>query len=342
MNNFIGISVNNTGIKIASLKNRRSFFVVENLYHHQSLIPFNKNVSLADKELIKKNIELSLNLSRSNIKNIVLSFPETIVYTRLITIPFVNEKEIEEAVFWSVKPMLPVDVDLLNISFIVVQKKFVNNLNYLDVYVVAINKDIVDNYINIFEDLNLNLLAIETESVAISRLLYFLNNKILSQDTLIFDFGSDTSNLIISKNGYPIFSQSFSIGSNTINKSISADFGIDFIQSEKIKREIGIDTNNSKVYSSISPILEIIASEISKLVIYYKEKLNNNSLNQLVIAGGGSALKNLDIFLSSKFNFKVIKSIDLYNRNLLFNKNLDIDLLPHFEVPIGLSLKGYV
>jgi len=362
---FFGINIGSYSIKITYIKNihkNKPYIenIIENsLVHNSNTLLAEENNNTISNELSRILISTYKNSKIKN-RNCVLSISEKNVYSRLITIPYVNNaKENNEAIIWSVKSLLPLPIEQLNISYLEIGEKKLNNIVYKDWYVVAANKEYIDTLNKIFEDIDLNLLAIETESVSLSRLISYLklknlnyNNNTYSSDSVIIDIGFDSSTIIISRNSVPMFSQSINIGSNSLTKALVRELNIDNQQAEILKQNINLvdissfqqeDNSKYKILKAIEPILDIFITEISRVLVYYKEKLLGNNIDYIFLTGGGALLKGLDVYLNNKLNINNIYTFNLTNI-FRINKNIDnyyIQKINSFSVPIGLCLKGY-
>ena len=359
---FFGINIGSYSIKIAYVKNvDKNKPYIENITENSLLS--NINTLLEDNNnIIELNKIIMSSYKNSKIKNrnCVLSISEKNVYSRLITIPYVsNSKENNEAIIWSVKSLLPLPIEQLNISYLEIGEKKINNIVYKDWYVVAANKEYVDTLHKIFDDIDLNLLAIETESISLSRLINYwklrslnYNNNLYNADSLIIDIGFDSSTIIISRNGVPMFSQSINIGSNSLTKALVRELNIDNQQAEIIKQNINLldissvpqeDKPEYKILKAMEPILDIFITEISRVLVYHKEKLLGSNVDFIFLTGGGALLKGLDVYLNNKLNINNIYTFNLTNI-FKINRNINNSYLQRinsFSVPIGLCLKGY-
>ncbi len=66
----------------------------------------------------------------------------------------------------------------------------------INILVMATNKDVVDNYLDIFDSLHLKVVALEPESLSMARSLIAQD----SEDyTLLIDLGSRSSNFAVCK-----------------------------------------------------------------------------------------------------------------------------------------------
>jgi len=194
------------------------------------------------------------------------------------------------------------------------------------------------------EAAGVNLLAVETESLALTRMVVYNYPQFAKKDIMIVDMGAENTNVILSRNGIVMFSQTISTGSNAITKVISSDLGVDMVQAEKYKITYGLDPNQAdgKVARSIEPILQIISAEIVRTLSYYKEKIGGTGISEVFVSGGGSDLLKFNEYLQSKLNIGVINSNPIANfeQDPTLGQKLQNVHLSSFNVALGLSLKG--
>ena len=327
---FFGINIGKDKIKIIQVKKEGE--------QKEKLIGIGSvpsSVSLVSNESEDGNTELATEISRGakvagvDTKNCVISIPELSVYSRLLTLPKVNENEVEESIHYALKPLIPVPIESVNITFLPVDEIKNENGVLVNWYAVAAPKQLVDRDVKILEKAGLNLLAIETESLALVRMVYFCHEIPQGRDVMIIDIGAETTNMIIARNSVVVFSQSVSTGSNAMTKVIAADFGISESEAEKYKVTYGLDfqAGEGKIAKSIEPIVQIILGEISRTLTYLRERISGESVDSVYLTGGGSALKGLDIYMKEKLSLNVMTS------NLL--SHLDID--PKLNTKIGSS-----
>ena len=275
-------------------------------------------------------------------KNAVVALPEEKVYSRILTTPAMNEDEVHEAIPWALKSLIPVPLENVNISFIKVSSYEKDGLEYQEWYTVAAPISIVEDYVNLFEMAGLNLLAIETEVISITRSQVFGLN--LKENVLIVDIGDNVTNLIIAKNTGPYFSQSFSTAGSSFTKAISQDYKIDSATADKYKFAFGLDNTKGegKIYRTLSPVADLIVNEIIRINNYYQEKLKGNRLEKILITGGTSSLPKIQEYIFEKVNVKTESISPLHffkdsSEKLKIETGMNTAV---FNVVTGLSIKG--
>jgi len=301
--------------------------------------------SLSEKgldELVKKTKEL-LKSSKIRTKNCVASIPESSIYSRLVTLPSMPDSEIDEAIHWAAKPLMPVDIEEMNVSYSKIDEYNKDGKKFVNWYVVGANKSLIQKYLNFFSKCGLKLLAVETESLAIARM--FTVNYNIYNDSMIVDIGAENTNIIVERNGSILFSQTQNVGSNAINKVISSDYGVSDAEAEEYKKQYGLDFNQGegKIASSIAPVVDQIIAEINKTIAYYKNKITGNGLSKVYITGGGSSMPLLDSYMNQKLSIEV-ELVDIFKKvKINGRKEKELKELNRnsFNIATGLALKGY-
>ncbi len=340
---FFGLDFGHNSVKLAEIKMENNSATIVKL----SSSSVSGNLIDDDTEIGINNTaeELKKAYKASGIKtkNCVMSVPEVSIFSRLITIPAVKDEEITETIHWSLKPLIPIAIDKVNISFLKIDDIKINNKDYQNWYVVAAPKNLVERMQSITTKAGLNLLAVETEALAVARMATF--NESMQGDVMIVDMGAESTNVILARNGVVTFSQIINTGSEAITKVIAADYGIDMVQAEKYKTTFGLDASqgDGKIAKAIEPIMQIVLGEISRTVTYFNERISTqNSISKVFLTGGAAKLPALDKYLSEKLSIET-KLIELNTNRFKLSSEVKNELnqlnINSFSVSIGLGLK---
>lgn len=339
---FFGLDLGHNSIKLAQLKRNGDKAQLVDIGSTPTLGGILDNNSEAGLSALSNELSKAHKASGINSKNCVVSVPEVSVFSRLLTLPIVKDEEVSESIHWALKPLIPVPLENVNVSFLQIDEKKVEDKSVANWYVVAAPKSLIDNLKIVMDKASLNLLAVETEALAIARMVAFSNSAI--KDLMVLDFGAESSNIILVRNGVVVFSQSISTGSNALTKVIAADFGIDNVQAEKYKTSFGLDFSNGdgKIARSLEPIMKILVSEISRTYTYFKERVGGSEIKNLFLTGGGSLLPKLDEYLTKEVGIPTAIVNPLQNISLSGNVKKEVDQvnIHSYSVAIGLGLKS--
>jgi len=275
----------------------------------------------------------------SKIKNkqIVVALPEFSVFTRFLEFPGVKKEELKDAVFYEAKQYIPVPIEEVRMSYVPIG--FNESKNAPRVLLVAAPLKVIETYINITEMAGLEVVAIETESVALGRAMFRATNQ---KHIVMLDFGANSTDMSIMMDGYLVFSQSISIGSDSLTQAIVNKFNFEYNQAEEYKRNYGVTPNvlEGKIYEVLSPIMESIMLEVSRGIEFYKNKTLSPAPTEYLLTGDGALLPGLAEYISNALH--VNASIANPWVNIAVNNKFK-DIIsksgPSYSVAIGLALK---
>ena len=284
-------------------------------------------------DVLKKLYEAS----RIKNKSVVMALPEFSVFTRFLEFPGVKQEELKDSVYFEAKQYIPMPLEEVQLSYITIG--FNQEKNAPRVLLVAAPRKVIDIYINVAVEAGLELIAIETESVAMGRAMYRSTNK---RDLVMLDFGANSTDMSILSEGYLVFSQSIAIGSDSLTQSIVNKFNFEYSRAEEFKRNYGVVDNvlEGKIYNVLSPIIESILVEVRRGIEFYKNKTLAAAPVDYVLNGDGALLPGLTEYVAKSLGVNVTVA-NPWNSIRIDNKFKDIIAKsgPSYSVAIGLAEK---
>ncbi len=270
-------------------------------------------------------------------KNVVAALPEFSIFTRFLELPGIKDDELEDAVHWQAKQVVPIPMSEVQMSWIVLGRN--ESKNTTNVLLVAAPRKLVDLYLKIMTKAGLEPVAVETEAIASGRAMYRSGG---IQEAVILDFGSQSTDMGIMSEGNLIFSQSISVGSDALTRAISADFSLDYSQAEEYKRNYGLDQSQleGKIYDSLLPVMNSILEEIRRGVEFYKSRTSRPAPGQYLLIGDGSLLPGLVVYLAQELGVN-IQLGDPWANVKVSQKQESVLAKgkPAYAVAVGLALK---
>ena len=183
-------------------------------------------------------------------------------------------------------------------------------------------------------------IALETEGVASGRAIY---RSAKVKDAVILDFGSQSTDMAIMNNGDLIFSQSISVGSDSLTRAVATDFSFEYTQAEEYKRSYGLDPAqlDGKILASLKPVMDSIVAEVRRGIEFYKTRTLMVPPSQYMLIGDGALLPGLVQFLSQELN----SSVQLADPWIGVKKSQKQAAVlakggPAYAVAVGLALKA--
>ncbi|MDA1169176.1 MAG: pilus assembly protein PilM [bacterium] len=363
---YLGVDFGTSTSKIVELRDRRKgidliTYAEANL---QNLLvsPPNGNQDAVDRtaEALKQMLERAGVVS----KGAVAALPGGAVFSTVLTLPNIPESEMENAVRFAARDIIPADIDEMVLGWSRVGREahmttdiiFDKSLekpaetkkielgmdgkseDIVSVFITAAPKDIVSRYIAVFEKLQITLLSLEVETFSLARSLMSAGAK----PTLLVDCGVRTTTYHIIDDGIPRVSHTLDFGGFDITKNMAELSGISEKEAEKLKNSLGIsDKQSQKVRSNIENLLARQMEKAEDLVRLYEQKSSSKIVKSILI-GGGANLPGFSEYWSKKF--KMETSVGDPWKGLSYPATIGTVLQkngPRFGVAVGLALRGF-
>lgn len=283
-------------------------------------------------EAIKKVLASSQPKPIKN-KNVILSLPESRIFTHVFRFPRnLNEKQIEQLIQYQAEEIIPLPFDQTSHDF----KVITVGDDYQEIFYAAAAKVIIEEYREVLEGAELVPAAFDLESWALARSLVDSNP---FEGALIVDMGARTTILIIYDHNGVRVSANIPIAGNKFTQAVAKKLKIPQEIAEDLKRANGLDQSKEK--GRVSKILEPKINEIIKeirITIDYYQKNTKYNITRIILCGGSSLLPKIkDYFYSQlKISTEIGDPLSLIEEN----KIISPDKAVLYSTVVGLALRG--
>lgn len=228
-----------------------------------------------------------------------ISVPEQLVFSRSIKYPPLSDQEVAAAVKWDAEQYIPIPPAEAIIQHQILERRESEVL----VLLVAVPKNVVENYVRVCQVAGLNVVFVETELMALSRSLAPKDKTVM-----IMDFGARSTDLAIAKNGYLSFSRSIPTAGEAFTRAVAQGLGIEANQAEEYKKTYGLSGTQleGRVRGSLDPVFRVVVDEIKKAVHFYQTEEQGDSPTSVILTGGTSSMPEMATLLTKYLGLEVV------------------------------------
>lgn len=268
-------------------------------------------------------------------REINMSVPIFSSFLTVMELPQMSESEVISAVQFEAKKYVPVPLDSVIIDWSLIGTSADGKILIL---LVAIPKDLVNEYTNIAREADLKLLTIELETISAARAL--IGNDPVP--AVLMDIGSRDTTISVVDNGFLRISHSIEASGEDLTRALANSLNISWRRAEELKKENGLKImdNNSQITSVLTPLLNIIIDATQNIIDIYFSK-TKKKIEKLIIYGGVSKMPGFAEYLNSRLKMDVV--IGAPFSRIAYPEKLKpvIDEIGHeFTIAIGLALKA--
>lgn len=253
-------------------------------------------IAKAGVNLFKKDLIGDISTNR-----VAVSLPASRAFTRAVQLPLMNEKDIAEAVQTETEQFIPAQVEDMYIDYTTLRE----DENGLEVFVVAIPKEIVDSYLNLTRMMGLEAVLLDTAIGASAQL--FAQDKQSDIPSVLVDFGAGNTDITVYNHGL-VVTGTVSFGGDDITTSIVRTLGVTPHEAMMLKSKYGLSASNvqKQIISAVELSLEQLMKEVRRTIRYYEQRYTKEPpIGQVVLMGGGANMPGLSDYLTERLRLPV-------------------------------------
>lgn len=286
----------------------------------------------------------------------IAALPGGVVFSTVLMLPRIPEAEMEQAVRFAARDVVPADIDEMVLGWSRVgsqphmatdtvpiksgneEEQAAQGDGPVPVFITAAPKDVVDRYIAVFEKLQMSLLSLEVETFPLVRSLLTPG----APATLLVDIGSRATTFHIIDGGIPRVSHTIDFGGYDVTKSLASSLNISEEEAEEAKVSLGIgDEQDEDTRTAILQLIERQSGKAKDLLELYERK-ESKKISKAILIGGGANLKGLCAHWEKEFSLQAVVGNPW--KGLSYPGKLEgvlTDIGPRFGVAVGLALRGF-
>ena len=328
---ILGVDIGTSNIKIAQISHEQGSFVLD------TYGVVNCPYKLGDKdndfavEQMAKILKTLAEKAGVTTKRCVISFPNSAVFTSVISLPKMSKKELASAIEFEARKYVPLPLPEVDLSSAIIsgEQPGAENLKML---LIAVPKQITHNYAKMFSLAGFKPEVADIEALALLRTLVGNANT----NCVIIDIGARSTGVDIIEQGFLRLSRNLNIGDDTITDKIAQSLNISKFRAEQFKRDFGV-SSATFIPDAIKPVLNIIKGEVKQFLNIYQSQ--NTQVEKIILVGGGANLPGIVNFFE---DLQVKVEVGDPLRAISYGKSLE-PVLKRFAlslpIAIGLGLR---
>ncbi len=363
---YLGVDIGGGSLKVVELKpvgNRPQLVTYGYVDESYNIIKDDTPDALRE---IADHLRELLKQSRVTSNRAVSALPSFSVFSSIINLPAMAKKDLISAVRWEAKKFVPIPLEEMILDWEVLKEpgqvisdgeeigekrkkdeidkeksknaKGETAKGNLKVLLTAAPKNLVNRYVELFKEVGLQLVGLETESFALERSL--VGNDL--NPVMVVDLGSRFTSIIIFSGGVPILNRSIDVGGRSVTKGLAETMGLSEPQAEQYKRDMSISLEKEPLEKLPRPVAYLINSLINEMryILNIYQSQSRQPVSKVILTGGSCFVAGLADYIYNIFNIKAFIG-DPWARVI---HPVDIDAMlkelgPRFAVSIGLALR---
>lgn len=304
--------------------------------------------SLAEmiQELFKEN--------KITTRQVATAVPMREAIIRIIPVPAeLDEQELRdmvlnhEAALYLPYPREEVDLDYQKLGFF----EDDDGIEKVQILLVATRKEVTDSYLDTFQQAGLNVDVLEINSFALIRTIREQLRQFGSKEAaVLIDIEFDNTEIAIIVDGVPQFSRTVPIGTYQMQNALSRAMNLPPSRDPSILQGMTIpvtqfdtlSTQGTAVNPGMTALMRVmgeLTDELRRSINFYLNQSEDLELVQLLLAGPGGGLLQLDEYLTQRLSIPTMQIDPIAALSIETEQNIATTERPSLATVLGLGLR---
>jgi type IV pilus assembly protein PilM len=336
----VGVDIGSHAVKVCQLKRSSGGYTV--LATGSAVLPDGavEDGTLNEPEEVSEVISTLLKNLKIKNKKIGFSISGYSVIVKKVNLAVMEDELLEDHIMAEAEQYIPFDIEDVYLDFQNLNTA-VKGSDRTDVMLVAAKKEIVDDYLEMFQALNLNPVVVDVDGFAFENI--YEQNFSKTDNVALIDVGASKINVNILSGGISVVARDVIVGSRQITEQIQNVFDLEFDEAEKLKLgSLPIESNLEEVEEIFSATCTQWILEIKKIIDLYQANSPDQPLSKIILSGGGARVTGFTEFLAQELDLEV----ELFNpfaKMASSKRKIDPNYLksvaPEMSIAAGIALR---
>ncbi|HLZ08046.1 MAG TPA: type IV pilus assembly protein PilM [Chloroflexota bacterium] len=339
--NVVGLDIGSSAIKLVELKEKKggTYELVKMGLERLSPEAI-VDGSIMDSSMVVETISRLNSEKAVKNSNYATSLSGHSVIIKKISLPAMSPEELAESIQWEAEQYIPFDINDVNLDYVPLNTGTGDNI---DVILVAVKKEKINDYTSVIGQSGKNAVLVDVDAFALQN-CYEMNYGSDEGKTLaLVNIGASVTNVNVLHGEASQFWRDITFGGNQYTDAIQREMSLSFEQAEDLKRgkQVG-DHTVQQVIPILNSVSEDFAGELRKTLDFFTATSGADRVDEIILAGGGSGVLNLDATLRDKFGIAV-NIMDPFQKVTVDEKTFNPEELaevgPSMAIAVGLAIR---
>ncbi len=340
--NVVGLDIGSSAIKLVELKEKKGgTYSLVKLGLERLSPEAIVDGSIMDSSMVVETITKLNNEKQIKNSNYATSLSGHSVIIKKISLPAMSPEELAESIQWEAEQYIPFDINDVNLDYVPLPSSGTGD--NIEVILVAVKKEKINDYTSVISQTGKVAVLVDVDAFALQN-AYEMNHDVDEGKVIgLVNIGASVTNVNILSGSNSLFWRDITFGGNQYTDAIQRELSLSFEQAEDLKRgRPQGDHTIQQIIPILNSVSEDFAGELRKTLDFFTATSGAERVDEIVLAGGGSGVLNLDAILRDKFGIPVT-ILDPFRRVSVdesqFNPEELAEIAPSMAIAVGLAIR---
>jgi type IV pilus assembly protein PilM len=300
--------------------------------------------SIIDSTTVTNTIKDMIKEHGVKVKDTISSLTGHSVIIKKVSFPAMTEEELADSIQWEAEQFIPFPIGDVNIDFQILGAD-TEGRGQMDVMLVAVKKDVINDYTNVIKEAGLNPVVVDVDSFAVENMMEINYPLAPGENIAMVNMGASITSISVILGGMTIFTRAIPMGGNQFTEEIQRQLNISFKDAEDMKtgrKAPGGD--GASLAAAMDSVSTNLSFEVKRSLDFFLGGSQGSYVSKIYLSGGGGKVAALPAIMQDKTAMPAelvnpFKNIDANPKH--FDRDKLKDLAPFFGVAVGLATRRF-
>ncbi len=336
---YFALDIGTTAVRVVQLTGGNGSWSLD----RYSSVPVDIKVSSsdapADQQKLGEIIMTAVGQAGVSLKDVIIGIPSDKMFATVVELPDMPANELGATIKYQAEQYIPMSLDEAKIDWALLGKS-VNDASKNEVLLTSVQNSFTEGRLDLIEGLGFNVVAIEPDSLALTRALLPTG---ISDARVIVEVGDFTTDIVVTYGDAPRLMRSLPTGMQSFVKATAQNLNIKPEQSAQFITKFGMqqDKLEGQVFRALQATVDQLAIEIEKSTKFFQTKYPSVQVGGMIMSNYGVTIPGFGEYISRKISLRA----ELGNpwQRVRVSSGDQVKLQPlssQFAVAIGLAQRG--
>jgi general secretion pathway protein L len=304
---IVGLDVGSTGIKAVHL--RRGLMGIEwvkavsldwpDLHDPFGLGSVDNTFRMEPSDSVVEVMKTLLSDASAVHAQLIVSVPAHLCSLRTLTLPFSDERRLNQVVAYEVEAQLPFPVEEVIVDYQILHTENGSSR----ILVAALPRETLRRYLQLLSRVGIDPSMVDMDAMALSTLAHYGLKYEGAEQIAVIDVGASKTTVVVVSQGKVGYARTFLQGSRHWTDGLARASSLSFDEADQRKKEIGLSNGTPQ---ALTAAVQSWAEELAR-TLHVAQVDTQQNINGIVLCGGGARLKGLEDLVTHALGVEVKK-----------------------------------
>jgi len=335
--NFFALDIGTTAIRVVELSHGSHGWNLKQYSTQPIDIRLSESTAEKDQRALGEAINNIIAQAGIHTKDVAIGIPSQRTFAAVVEIPNVASKaELNASIKYQAENYVPMKADESKVDWAIIGES-INDNQKVEVLISSVPNTFTEGRLELLEGLGLNVIAIEPDSLALTRAL--LPDGV-QDGRLILDIGDNATDLVMTLGTAPRLIRSIPIGFQTMVKAAKQNLNIEEQQARQLLLKFGVEQDRleGQLSRAVNSTVEQLVAEIQKSLKFFATKYTGVGVGAILASGYAAVLPGLMSTISQRTNVSAQLATPWQHVNVPASEQVKLaPISAQFAVAVGLA-----